>query len=83
MEKFTINYHTGVTQEIEVYDLNEAKEVAKEGISFTQENVSIEQDGETLAVAQWYGVKPSEEDEVLETVGGGFYQRWSDEMENL
>lgn len=82
MEKYIINYHTGVKHEVEVDDLNEAKTIAQEGISYTQENVSIEKDGEVITIARWYGVKPAEDDDVLEVIGGGFYQRWSDELEN-
>ncbi|AKR38884.1 hypothetical protein P4K49_28190 [Bacillus cereus] len=57
MEKYILNYHTGVTVEVELSDLSEAKKVAEEGIAYTQED-----------------------DNVLETVGDGFYQAWSDEM---
>jgi hypothetical protein len=42
MEKFLINYHTGITEKVEVYDLNKGKEIAKEGIAYTQENITIE-----------------------------------------
>lgn len=87
MEKYIINYHTGVgNQEVEVNDLSEAKEIAKEGINYTQQNVSIEDaEGNTVTTATWYGVEPSEEDEdyVLEIIGGGFYQIWDDELENM
>lgn len=81
MTKYTINYHTGVSEEVEVMDLQEAKELAYNGISYTQENVSIEQDGEVITTAYWYGVVPSEDDEVLVEIGGGHYQTWSDELE--
>lgn len=83
MEKFTINYHTGIKEIVEVYDLDEAKQVAKEGIGYTQEKISIEQDGEVITTANWYGVEPGEEDAVLETISGGFYQLWTDELENM
>ncbi|PGL78091.1 hypothetical protein CN931_24085 [Bacillus sp. AFS054943] len=81
MEKFIVNYHTGVTEEVEVNDLNEAKEVAKEGIAYTQEKITIETlDGGVITTAYWYGVSPQEDDDVLENVSGGFYQKWSDEL---
>ncbi|EJR11959.1 hypothetical protein IK7_06103 [Bacillus cereus VD156] len=35
MEKYIVNYHTGVTEEVEVNDLSEAKKVAEEGIAYT------------------------------------------------
>ena len=82
MEKFIIDYKTGVTENVEVYDLNEAKEIALEGIAYTQEHVVIKnEDGEVLTQATWYGVEPEEDDHVLITVGEGFYQTWSDELE--
>ncbi|WP_256942024.1 hypothetical protein [Bacillus thuringiensis] len=81
VEKFLINYHTGISEEVEVYNLNKAKEIAKEGIAYTQENITIETlDGEVITTSYWYGVHPKEDDEVLEIVGGGFYQAWSDEL---
>ncbi|MBU4642477.1 hypothetical protein CN995_01950 [Bacillus cereus] len=81
MEKYIVNYHTGVTEEVEVNGLSEAKKVAEEGIAYTQENITIETlDGEVITTAYWYGISPQEDDNVLETVGGGFYQAWSDEL---
>lgn len=79
MKKFIINYHTGVKNEVEAADLEEAKAIAQEGIAYTQENVSIEdEEGTTLAVARWYGISPEEHDDVLEVVGNGFYADWQD-----
>ncbi|WP_242281637.1 MULTISPECIES: hypothetical protein [unclassified Bacillus cereus group] len=81
MEKYIVNYHTGVTEEVEVNDLSEAKKVAEEGIAYTQEKITIETlDGEVITTSYWYGISPLEDDNVLETVGGGFYQTWSDEL---
>ena len=81
MKKFIINYQTGVTEEIEVYDLKEAKENAKEGIAYTQENITIETlEGKILTTSRWYGVLPEEDDAVLEIIEGGFYQVWDDEL---
>lgn len=81
MEKYIVNYHTGVTEEVKVSDLSEAKKVAEEGIAYTQEKITIETlDGEVITTSYWYGVSPQEDDNVLETVGGGFYQVWSDEL---
>ncbi|MED4352196.1 hypothetical protein P9265_07585 [Schinkia azotoformans] len=81
MEKYIINYHTGVMKQVEVESLNEAKEIAKEGIAYTQENVTIESEGgEVITAANWYAVEPEEDDEVLVQVGGGFYQVWTDEL---
>ncbi|UYX55901.1 hypothetical protein M3Y14_32240 (plasmid) [Bacillus thuringiensis] len=81
MEKYIVNYHTGVTDEVEVNNLSEAKKVAEEGIAYTQEKITIETlDGEVITTAYWYGISPQEDDNVLETVGGGFYRTWSDEL---
>lgn len=81
MAKYIINYHTGVTEEVEVKDLNEAKDLAQEGMSYTQEKVTIESsDGKVITTAYWYGVEPDEDDAVLVNVGEGFYQQWSDEL---
>ncbi|HFK1488794.1 TPA: hypothetical protein ACGXMX_004893 [Bacillus cereus] len=81
MKKYIVNYHTGVTEEVEVNDLSEAKKAAEEGIAYTQEKITIETlDGEVITTAYWYGISPQEDDNVLETVGGGFYQAWSDEL---
>lgn len=81
MEKYIVNYHTGVKEEVEVNDLSVAKKVAEEGIAYTQEKITIETlDGEVITTSYWYGISPQEDDNVLETVGGGFYQVWSDEL---
>lgn len=80
--KFIINYHTGVVHEIEAEDLAEAKQIAVEGMTYTQQKVSIEQeDGEVLATSYWFGVAPDEDDAVLARFGDyGFYQLWDDEL---
>lgn len=79
MAKYIINYHTGVIREIEVDNLNEAKEAAVQGIAYTQEKITIETEtGEVITTAYWYGVEPEEDDEVLVRVGGGFYQAWTE-----
>lgn len=81
MEKFTINYHTGVIEEVEVEDLQEAKRIAEEGMAYTQENVTIEQDGEVITTSYWFPVPASDDDDVLKDFGDfGFYQVWSDEL---
>lgn len=83
MKKFVINYHTGVKNEVTANDLEDVKQIALEGISYTQENVSIEDsEGNVLTVARWYGVVPEEDDQVLVQIGDfGFYQLWEDELD--
>ncbi|WP_242503586.1 hypothetical protein [Bacillus albus] len=66
MEKYIVNYHTGVTEEVEMNGLSEAKKVAEDGIAYTQENITIETlDGEIITTAYWYGVSPQEDDVCL------------------
>lgn len=78
MEKFIINYHTGVTEEVEVSSLDQAQEAAQEGMTYTQEKVTIESaEGEVLATSYWYSVQPGEDDEVVASIGEfGFYGDW-------
>lgn len=84
MGKYIINYNTGIFEEVEADDLNEVKEIAREGMRYTQQSITIEtEDGEVITTARWFGVKPFSDDEVLEMIGGGFYQRWDDELESL
>jgi hypothetical protein len=53
----------------------------EEGIAYVSKKITIETlDGEVIKTAYWYGVFPQQDDDVLETVGGGFYQIWSDEL---
>lgn len=80
---YTVNFNTGVGN-VEVATLEEAKQVAVDLMTYTQRDITIEtEDGEVIATARWYGVKPSEEDYeagiVLAEIGGGFYARWDDE----
>lgn len=82
MKKFVINYHTGVKNEVTANDLEDVKQIALEGIAYTQENVSIEDtEGNVLTVARWYSVEPEEDDQILTQIGNyGFYQLWEDEL---
>lgn len=88
MEKYFINYHTGAgDQVVEVYDLNEAKEIALQGMNYTQQNITIETlQGEVVTESKWIGTEPTEAEEefVLSQIGSyGFYMRWSDELESI
>ncbi|OPH62185.1 hypothetical protein BC351_00560 [Paenibacillus ferrarius] len=79
MEKYIINYHTGIKNEVEVNHLLEAQELAFDGIAYTQENITIETlKGEVLSIARWHGTEPDEDDDVLCEVGKGFYSLWSE-----
>lgn len=86
MKNLIINFNNGFTTEVEVKDLNEAKEIAEEQMGYTQQNVSIEtEEGEVLAVSRWYGYEATEEEKeegiVLEEFGNsGFYAIWEEEF---
>jgi hypothetical protein len=76
---YTINYGTGVIETVEG-SLEEAKAEAVEGMAYTQQNVRIfNEDGAEVLVSYWYGVEPSEDDEVLMQFGSyGFYAEWTE-----
>lgn len=79
--ELVINYHTGIKDSVTVANLDEAKQIAADGIAYTQEKITIENEsGEVLTESRWYGVAPDEDDDVLERIGEGFYQAWSDEL---
>lgn len=78
MKRYIINYHTGAGNlEVETDDIQHVKEVAKNGITYTQENVTIEDvEGNVLFVSRWYGIHPEEYDRPLAIFGNGFYEEW-------
>ncbi|RUS47851.1 hypothetical protein ELR57_07070 [Cohnella sp. AR92] len=79
MLMFTIDYGTGVIHTVEG-DLNDAKTAALEGMAYTQTDVKIlNENGAEILVSHWYGVEPSEDDEVLAQFGSyGFYSEWQE-----
>lgn len=81
MKTYFINYNTGAgNQTIEVNSLREAKEIAQAGIAYTQQDVTIlDKDGIEICRARWYGIKPEEDADILEEIGGGYYVPWDDE----
>lgn len=86
MKNLIINFNNGFTIDVEVEDLNEAKGIAEEQMSYTQQNVSIEtEDEQVLAVSRWYGYEPSEEEKedgivLVEFGNSGFYGIWEEEF---
>lgn len=79
--KYYINYHTGAGNFSFEGSLEEAKEEARKGIAYTQAEVTIEDEetGEIISESRWYGVEPSEDDEILEQYDKfGFYENWRD-----
>ncbi len=80
MNKYYINYRTGAGDEYIEGTLDEAKKVAEDRLSYTQQDVKIQtEDGEDVAVLRWYGVAPAEDDVVTAMFGDyGFYGEWLD-----
>lgn len=79
---YTINYQTGITEEIEG-TLEQAKAMADEGAAYTQQDITIlDEKGETVACRSWWGVAydPDEtdetEDEVIQFGSFGHYSAW-------
>lgn len=79
---FTIYYNNGLWDECDG-TLDEAKAAADESASYTQCDISIEDENrEEVARRRWYGVPfdPSEteatEDDVLQFGSFGFFDRW-------
>ena len=81
MEKYLINFHNGITEEIEVNNLEEARYETTKRMTYTQEKVTIETlDGEVLQTSYWYGTTATEDDDVLFFIGDfGFYSSWTDQ----
>lgn len=77
--KYMVNYNTGAGEE-DAYSIEEAKKLAELGICYTQQSIDIfdREKEETIATLPWYGVKPGDDDEPIEEIGGGFYGQWVD-----
>lgn len=77
--RYMVNYNTGAGDE-DAYSAEEAKKLAELGICYTQEPINIfdREKEETIATLPWYGVKPGEDDDPVEEIGGGFYGQWVD-----
>ena len=79
IDRYLIDYQNGYSVEVEVATLNEAKALAEDNISYTQESISIRKDGETISTLYWYDVEAEEHDEVIADFGiVGFYGSWKD-----
>ena len=76
--RYYINYGTGAGDEYVDGTIEDAKKVAEDGLAYTQTDVKIQtEDGEDVAVLNWYGVKPEENDAVTAQFGDyGFYGEW-------
>ena len=79
MTTFTVNYGQGNNEKREAESAWElGTELTKEGLPYNQSSIKIldENEEEVVLIADWYGVSPEEDDEVLEEIGGGFYTPW-------
>lgn len=78
--RYYVNFGTGAGDEWVDGALEDAKKVAEDGLAYTQTDVKIQtEDGEDVAVLNWYGVKPEEDDVVTARFGDyGFYGEWVD-----
>lgn len=83
MKKLFINYHTGAGNEY-VEDLGNAMEIADNGATYTQQDITIEdEDGNVLARRRWWGVAydpeatEETEDEVIRFGDYGYYGAWA------
>lgn len=79
MKQFRVNYGQGNFEEreaISVWQLSE--EITNEGLPYNQSSVKIlDQEGNELLIADWYGVEPEEDDEILQQYGTfGFFTPW-------
>ncbi|WP_431818839.1 hypothetical protein [Bacillus pumilus] len=80
MEKYILDFNNGMTEEIEVVDLDAVKEAAENEMAYTQESVYIKDpEGRVLLVSRWNGVEAEDDDEVLCEFGTfGFYSNWEE-----
>ena len=76
--KYFVNYHTGAGDFEFEGELFEAMEAADKDAAYTQESITIEQDGEVVARRPWYGCMTGVEEEANPIPVGtfGFYGDW-------
>lgn len=55
MEKYVIDYNTGIKDELEFYGLQDVKEYAENQAEYTQQDIDIYHDGKLVACLRWYG----------------------------
>jgi hypothetical protein len=78
---YIVNYGTGAGNYESNLDLNDLMHEASEYLSYTQTNVTIEdENGETVARLPWYGLPYFPEDEYEEVTADfgqfGYYGKW-------
>ena len=79
---YNINYHTGAGDESGFETIDDAKVAAVEGATYTQQDITIEnENGDEVARLPWCGVEADEDedDEVEVSFGSfGYYAQWQD-----
>lgn len=79
--KYYINGHTGAGNFEFEGTLEDAKKEADKSIAYTQQDISIEMNGEEIARRKWYGCEATSEDreeDIIEYGSFGFYTEWID-----
>lgn len=80
MERFKVDYGTGAGDSYHA-TIDEAKIAAKDGMTYTQQNVKIidTDTDEVVAISRWWSVDPNDESDVLCQFGSsGYYAGWQD-----
>lgn len=78
---YYINYHTGAGNFEFEGTFEDAKKEADKSIAYTQQDITIEMNGEEISRRNWYGVAATEEDKkenIIEYGAFGFYSEWID-----
>lgn len=74
VDRFYIDYGTGAGNEWVTGTLEEAKQTAAEGVTYTQTDAVILEDGEEVARLVWCGCPPDDDIDVVVRYGDfGFY----------
>lgn len=79
MKQFTVNYGQGNIEEREANNVWElAEEINQEGLPYNQSSIKIlDQDDKEILIADWWGVEPDEDDDILQQIGTfGFFSPW-------
>ncbi len=76
---YTINYHTGAGNFEVEGDLDDAKTQADDGATYTQQPITIEQDGNVIARRSWWGVEPEEDGDIIRFGSYGYYGEWEED----
>ena len=74
--QYFIDFGTGAGNE-GADTLEEAMEIAEEGLTYTLQPVTIYSDGAEVARLPWFGIEPGEDEVVTSRFGShGYYGEW-------